>query len=69
MLAQQAGTPELAASSLKAALDAGWDDPAARDAALARLLGLLDQVEAFTAGQAADLAAATAVAAARQVRD
>src|SRR6516225_6083701 len=31
MLAQQAGTPELAASSLKAALDLGWDDPAARD--------------------------------------
>jgi transposase len=69
MLAQQAGTPELAASSLKAALDADWDDPAARDAALARVLGLLDQVEAFTAGQAADLAATTAVAAARQVRD
>ena len=69
MLAQQAGTPELAASSLKAALDADWDDPAARDAALARVLGLLDRVEAFIAGQAADRAAATAVAVARQVRD
>ena len=69
MLAQQAGTPELAASSLKAALDADWDDPAARDAALTRVLGLLDRVEAFIAGQAGDQAAATAVAAARQVRD
>ena len=69
MLAQQAGTPELAASSLKAALDADWDDPAARDAALAQVLGLLDQVEAFIAGQAGDQAAATAVAVARQVRD
>jgi len=27
MLAQQAGAPELAASSLKVALDADWDDP------------------------------------------
>jgi len=69
MLAQQAGTPELAASSLKAALDADWDDPAARDAALARVLGLPDRVEAFLAGQAGDQAAATAVAAGRQVRD
>ena len=57
--------PELAASSLKAALDADWDDPAARDAALAQVLGLLDQVAAFIAGQAAD----TAVATARRVRD
>ena len=69
MLAQQAGTPELAASSLKAALDLDWDDPAARDSALARVLGLLDQVEAFIAGVAGDEVAATAVAAARQVRD
>jgi Transposase DDE domain/Transposase domain (DUF772) len=69
MLAQQAGVPRLAASSLKAALDADWDDPAARDAALAQVLGMLDQVEAFIAGQAGGQAAATAVAAARQVRD
>ena len=69
MLAQQAGTPELAASSLKAALDADWDDPAARDAALAQVLGLLDRAEAFLAGQAGDQAAATAVAVAGQVRD
>ena len=69
MLAQQAGTAELAASSLKAALDRDWDDPAARDEALAVVLGLLDRVEAFLAGQAGEEAAAEAVAAARQVRD
>ena len=68
-MAAQAGVPELAASSLKAALDRDWDDPAARDGALAEVLGLLDQVEAFVAGQAGDEAAAAAVAAARQVRD
>jgi transposase len=68
-LAQQAGAPQLAASSLKAALDRDWDDPAARDDALAVVLGLLDRVEAFIAGQAGDEAAAEAVATARQVRD
>ena len=51
-VAEQAGAPELAASSLKAALDADWDDPAARDEALARVLGLLDQVGTFVASQA-----------------
>jgi transposase len=69
MLAQQAGVPQLAASSLKAALDRDWDDPAARDEALAVVLGLLERVEAFIAGQAGDEAAATTVAVARQVRD
>ena len=69
VVAAQAGVPQLAASSLKAALDADWDDPAARDEALAEVLGLLDRVEAFVAGQAGDQAAAAAVAVARQVRD
>src|SRR5271166_2015930 len=69
VVAAQARAPELAASSLKAALDADWDDPAARDEALARVLGLLDQVGAFVAGRAGDEAAAAAVAVARQVRD
>jgi hypothetical protein len=69
MLAQQAGTPELAASSLKAALDRDWDDPAAREEALAVVLGLLDRVEAFIAGQAGEEAAAEAVETACQVRD
>ena len=69
VLAAQAGVPALAASSLKAALDRDWDDPAARDAALAGVLGLLDQVETFVAGQLGEEAAQVAVAAARQVRD
>jgi transposase len=68
-VAEQAGVPQLAASSLKAALDLDWDDPAARDAALAQVLGLLDQAEAFLAGVTGAEAAAVAVAAARQVRD
>jgi len=68
-VAAQAGVPQLAASSLKATLDADWDDPAAREAALAQVLGFLDQVGAFTAGQAGDEAAAEALAVARQVRD
>ena len=68
-VAAQAGVPQLAASSLKAALDADWDDPAARDAALAQVLDLLDQVGAFVAGEAAEEAAGQAVGVARQVRD
>jgi hypothetical protein len=60
--------PQLAASSLKAALDLGWDDPAAAGQALARMLGLLEQVEAFATSQHRDEAAAM-VAVARQVRD
>src|SRR5258705_9872310 len=47
IVAAQAGVPQLAASSLKAALDADWDDLAARDDALAEVLGLLDRVDAF----------------------
>jgi DDE family transposase/transposase-like protein DUF772 len=69
VIAAEAGVPQLAASSLKAALDADWDDPAARDAALAEVLGLLDRVEAFITGLAGDQAAVAAVAVARQVRD
>ena len=68
VVAAQAGVPELAASSLKAALDRDWDDPAARALALAQVLGFLDQVEAFAGSWAGDQAAA-AVAVARQVRD
>jgi hypothetical protein len=68
-VAAQAGVPELAASSLKAALDRDWDDPAARDEAISVVLGLLDRVEAFIASQAGDEAAAEAVSTACQVRD
>jgi len=69
VVAMQAEVPQLAASSLKAALDQDWDDPAARGAALAAVLGLLDRVEAFIAGQAGGETAEQAVAVARQVRD
>jgi Transposase DDE domain len=69
IVAAQAGVPQLGASSLKAALDRDWDDLAARDLALAQVLGFLDQVEAFIAGQFGGQAAAAAVAVARQVRD
>jgi transposase len=69
IIAAQAGVPQLAGSSLKAALDADWDDPAARDAALAQVLGFLGQVGAFVAGQTGDEAAGQAVAVARRVRD
>jgi transposase len=69
VLAARAGAPQLAASSLKAALDRDWDDPAARDEALAQVLGLLERVEAFVASSFGDQTAATAVAVARQVRD
>jgi Transposase DDE domain/Transposase domain (DUF772) len=68
-VAAQAGVPQLGASSLKAALDRDWDDPAARDQALAEVLGFLDQVEEFVAGQFGDKTAAAAVAVAGQVRD
>src|SRR5229473_5857617 len=69
VVAAQAGVPQLAASGLKAALDLDWDDPATAGLALAQVLGWLDQVEAFAAGQFGDQAAAKAVAVARQVRD
>jgi len=69
VVAAQAGVPQLAGSSLKAALDRDWDDPAAREQALAGVLGLLERVEAFIAGQAGEEAAAEAVAVACQVRD
>jgi transposase len=69
VLAEQAGTPQLAASSLKAALDRDWDDLAARDLALAEVLGCLEAVEAFIAGAAGGAAARALVAVAHQVRD
>jgi hypothetical protein len=68
-LAVQAGAPQLAASSLKAALDADWDHPATAGQALSQVLGLLDRVEAFIAGAAGGDAAAALLATARQVRD
>src|SRR5919197_2378903 len=48
-LAEQAGTPQLAASSLKAALDLDWDDPAAPTHALGVVLAAIGPVEALAA--------------------
>ena len=67
VLARRAGAPVLAGSSLKAALDADWDDPGERDHALAVVLAALEAVETFIAAQPAPVGAAVAVA--RQVRD
>jgi hypothetical protein len=68
-LAEQAGVPMLAASSLKAALDLDWDNPGARDHALAVVLSTLQAVETFVAAQPEPPPAATAaLAVAHQVR-
>jgi Transposase DDE domain/Transposase domain (DUF772) len=50
-VAEQAGIPILAGSSLKAALDLDWDDPGARDQALGLVLAAVAQVEAVVADQ------------------
>jgi len=72
-LAADAGTPLVAGSSLKAALDLDWDDPAAHDQALALVLDSLDQFAAWLEGQpevlAAQPAVLTSLAAATQVRE
>jgi hypothetical protein len=71
VLATRAGTPELAASSLKAALDLDWDDPAALQHALGVVLGAVGRVEGLAAefGGAKDPGVARGLAAARQVQD
>jgi hypothetical protein len=70
-VAAEAGVPLLSGPSVKAALDCDWDDPAARDGALGVVLGFLEAVEAFAAGQqvAAVPGVDAALGAARQVRD
>lgn len=72
-LAAEAGTPLVAGSSLKAALDLDWDDPAAHDHALALVLDSLDQFAAWLEGQpevlAEQPAVLTSLAAAAQVRE
>ncbi|MFL6296142.1 MAG: IS1182 family transposase [Actinomycetes bacterium] len=68
-LAEQAGAGVLAASSLKAALDIDWDDPAARQHALGLVLAALEQVAVLVATHPeAPPAASAAVATARQIR-
>ena len=69
VVAAQVGVPALAASSLKAALDMDWDDPATADTALAQVLDYLNTVEDFVAGADGPQAAGEAVAVAVQVRD
>ena len=70
VLATQAGAGVLGASSLKAALDTDWDDPAARDHALGVVLAVLASVEGWVATQPqVPPRAVAAVAAARQIRD
>jgi hypothetical protein len=70
VLAERAGTPELAASSLKAALDLDWDDPAALQHALGVVLGAVGRVEGLAAelGGSQDPGVARGLAAARQVQ-
>lgn len=68
-VAERAGAPMLARSSLKAALDLDWDDPGARDHALGVVLAALDGVERFVSAQPdAPPAAAESVRVAGQVR-
>jgi hypothetical protein len=71
VLAGQAGVAELGASSLKAALDLDWDDPAALGQALGVVLGAVGRVEGLAAelGGEQHPAVARGLAAARQVRD
>jgi transposase len=71
LLAEQAGVPELAASSLKAALDLDWDDAAALPHALGVVLAAVGRVEGLAAelGGAGNPRVAGGLAAVRQVRD
>ena len=69
-VAAEAGAAVVGAGSLKAALDADWDDPATVPWALGQVLAALGEVEAYVAQQpagAAQAAADAAVAVAAQV--
>jgi transposase len=69
-VAAAAGAPLLSGSSLKAALDLDWDDPAARAHALTQLLAALDAVEHAVTTAPTGAAAQTAqasLAAAHQI--
>jgi Transposase DDE domain/Transposase domain (DUF772) len=71
-VASAAGAPILGGSSLKAALDLDWDDPAERVRALAAVLDALGAVERYLERGAAptdEAAEPDALAAAHQVRD
>jgi transposase len=66
-VAAEAGAPILGGSSLKAALDLDWDDPAERTRALVAVLDALDAVERHLDGSEA--ASQDALAVAHQVRE
>ncbi len=66
-VAQEAGAALLAHSSLKAALDCDWDDPAALPGALAQVLGALERVEEYVASHEAPAEAQASLAVAHQV--
>jgi hypothetical protein len=69
-VAKQAGAGLVAGSSLKAALDENWEEPAARDRALGVVLGVLERVESLVEAEPkANPAALESLATARQVRD
>ena len=63
----EAGVPILGRSSLKAALDLDWDDPAERTRALVAVLDALGAVERYL--DESEAASQDALAVARQVRD
>ena len=70
-VASEAGAELVVGSSLKAALDLNWDDPAERGQALVQVLAALEAVEAWLADRptaAADPAVQASLAAAHQVR-
>ncbi len=70
-VAAEAGAPVLAGTSLKAALDLDWDDPAARGEALGIVLAALGAIEAEVSAQPegpARTQAQESVAVARQVQ-
>ncbi|HLG73269.1 MAG TPA: IS1182 family transposase [Chloroflexota bacterium] len=68
-VAAEAGAERVVTSSLKAALDRNWDEPAARETALAAVLGMVAQVEAWLGSQAHTPAVDAALAVAAQVRE
>ena len=67
-LAVQAGAKIVATSSLKRALDLGWDDPAARKQALSTTLQALNQAESWIESQP-DLTQATAASAQKSLAE
>lgn len=70
-VAAEAGAALVAGTSLKAALDLDWDDPAARGEALRLVLAALDAAEGWLAGQPGALeqpGVRAGLAAAREVR-